>query len=177
MGLHIATITGPRCFNLGVLDKQSGIAVVALNPDSWITRAAGIQTAAAFACDGQGGFASRTGQHIDPLADLCDCIGALQCDGQLRSAVLIVHANGSASDKSAGIRRHALFNCGVVQGQGIIRYVIMDIVVHRYVSACVCGDISITVRCPVAGRRDFYTADINHLVIRRSRQRRGGQKP
>ena len=129
--MHINTIaggTGPRCFNLGIPDSQGGIAAVALNPDASLT-GAGIQTAVAR--DGQGGAASRIGQHIDPLADLCDCIGALQCDGQLRIASLIVHANGSASDKSAGIHRHALFNCGVVQGQGIIRYVIMDKFVRR----------------------------------------------
>ena len=128
MGLHIDTTKGPRCFNLGVLDKQSAIAVVALNPDASLP-GAGIQTAVAR--DGQGGAVSRIGQHIDPLADPCDCIGALQCDSQLRSAVLIEYANGSASDKSAGIHRHALFNCGVVQGQGIIRYVIMDKFVRR----------------------------------------------
>lgn len=93
--------------------------------------AAGIQTAATH--DGQAGVAGRIGerQHINPRADLCDCIGALQLYGQLRSAVLIEHANGRALDISAGIRRHTLFNSGVVQGQGIVGRVVMDIVVRR----------------------------------------------
>ena len=123
------------------------------SPDSWITRAAGIQTAAAFACDGQAGITGGIGrgQHIDPLADLCDCIGALQCDCQLRSAVLIVHANGSASDKRVGHRRHALFNCGIVQGQNIVLCVIMAIVVRGLRCACTCDQMCIRDRvdsCP-----------------------------